>query len=474
MSPNWRSYGSPSPQRWRSIIEQAGGPAMLAHPDALAAAGEHGWLALAMLKAESSYGTHFNLNKAANKNPLNLRPPLRPDGTREPGDYMKFPLYPDAIRAWHYRITTPAYGGGIYARTVTIADLVHQYAPSSDNNDEAAYVRTIETLFDQWGVTPKETPMAELTYGKVPYPAVIQSHLPASNPYVQEGGAPDIPEAIFWHRMIGSWVGTNTWFHQGKAATAYGVSVAATDGTGGRIYEWIAPGNGWYGESSGPAVGPYGDGSKLIAKVGVGGVNRTTRAIEISGDVGTPLDTAARQAIIEITCYFADQKHIPWDQFPNVPNENRSFVIWHNEITGMTYKTCPGWLVMQETPALIVACQNYLKRFQVTGTVVVKPPQYAESELPEWWDEAIAQSYPGDQSENGVKFYALRRNFVAKTGTRRLSAPFGDAERSGPNLKLAEKVHAERYVVSDGGRWILTNDGHYVSAGKLSPPVKIN
>ena len=314
--------------------------------------------------------------------------------------------------------------------------------------------------------------MADLKFGLVPYPQVIQSHLPASNPYVVEGGAPVVPEAIFLHRMIGSWAGTNNWFHAGKAATAYGVSVAATDGTGGKVYEWIAPGNGWYGESSGPAVGPYGDGSKLIAKVGVAGVNRTTKAIEISGDVGTPLDDAARVSIVQLTAYWADQKRIPWNEFPNIPGEDRSFVIWHNEITGMTYKTCPGWLVMQETPALIVQVANELKRFQAAAAVV-KPPPYAESELPEWWDETIRQSYPGDQSEHGVKYYVCRRNFVAKVGTRRLAAPSGDAARSGPNLKVAEKVHGERYVVNGTSRWILTNDGHFVSASKLSPPVKV-
>jgi hypothetical protein len=205
----WRTYGSPSPQMWHSIIEQAGGPPMLAHPDALAAAGEHGWLALAMLKAESSYGTHFNLNKKENKNPLNLRPPLRPDGTREPGDYMAFPLYPDAIRAWHYRITNPTYGGGIYARTETIADLVHEYAPSSDNNNEAAYVATIETLFDQWGVTPKETPMPTIVAKECP----IETYVQWSGPN-RPGLVMNSPSKIVTHEVGNKAPGANEDMHR--------------------------------------------------------------------------------------------------------------------------------------------------------------------------------------------------------------------------------------------------------------------
>jgi hypothetical protein len=150
---NWRDYGSPSSTRWRSIVEQAGGPPELAGSVAWAMAHPHGWLALAMLHVESKYGTAFKRNKAANKNPLNLRPPGG-DG------YMAYPSWVDGVDAWRERITSPDYKGGIYAQTVSLEDLIHVYAPGSDDNDEAAYAATIRTLFLTWGVTPKETPMA--------------------------------------------------------------------------------------------------------------------------------------------------------------------------------------------------------------------------------------------------------------------------------------------------------------------------
>lgn len=461
---DWRTAGDVPFSVWERAIREAGGPALLAGEAAWQAAKPHSALALAMLAVESSYGTRFRLDKAANQNPLNLRPP-NGDG------YMRYPSYPAAMRAWRERITSPDYKGGIYAKTQSLDDLIHVYAPDSDGNSEKAYVAAIELLFDRWGIAPKEEPMADLKYGLVPYPAVIASHLSADNPWVN-GGAPTIPEAIFWHRMVGTWEGTNGWFHAGKAATAYGVSVVATDGTGGKIYEWVARGSGLYGESSGPAVGPYGDGAKLIDKVGVNGVNRTTKAIEISGNYDTPLDEAARAAIVNLTAYFADQRHIPWDQFPNVPGEDRSFVIWHQEITGPAYKACPGSVVMAETSALIARVSAVLKRYQTQGQVVTpKPPQYTPALLPDWWEESVGSPYPSDNSHKGVKLYVCRRNYVATHGTRRLCAPFGDADRSGPNLAVREKVHGER--ITGDNKWVLTVDGHYVSAAKLSPRITV-
>lgn len=261
--------------------------------------------------------------------------------------------------------------------------------------------------------------MAELVFGNVPYPSVVQSHLPASNPYVVEGGAPDIPDAMFWHRMVGSLIGTDGWFHGGNAATAYGVGVAATDGAGlaGTIYEWIAPRTGWYGESSGPAKNPYGDGAKFVAEVGVYNVNRRSKAIEISGEYNTPLDPKSRDSIINMTAYWADQKRIPWNEFPILPN-GRSFVIWHNEITGLAYKQCPGSVVIDETNDLIEGVRKVLKAAQGVGGVVVVPPPTIRPRAITW--------EPGDvgiEDYHGTPVLKMRVQVVATKGTQpRLTA----------------------------------------------------
>jgi hypothetical protein len=318
-------------------------------------------------------------------------------------------------------------------------------------------------------------PVTTLTYGKVPYPAVVQSHLPADNPMVKTSGAPDIPDAVVWHRMIGTLLGTDSWFHQGHAATCYGIGCQATDGdaNAGKIYEWIAPRSGWYGESSGPVSQPYGDGAALVNKVGINSVNRVSKAIEISGNYDTPLDEACRAAIVAMTAYWADQKHIPWNEFPAVPGEDRSFVVWHQEITIGTGKICPGPVVMSETPALIARTASYMRAFQVGGDP--RPtPNYTPAVLPEWWERSLAQVHPSDADVDDTRYWSIRRNVSAKVSTARRSAPGNDAKPSGPDVLRGEKVYTERQVTgTDGKGYWLTNDGHYVLASKFSPAVSI-
>lgn len=321
------------------------------------------------------------------------------------------------------------------------------------------------------------TGVADVVFGRVPYPAVIASHLPASNPWVKTSGAPDVPEAVVWHRMVGTFRGTDGWFHGGNAATCYGIGCAATDGQAdaGRIFEWIAPGSGWYGESSGPVSAPYGDGLALVNKVGVSNVNRVSKAIEVSGDYDTPLDEACRAAIVSMTAYWADQAHIPHDQFPIVPGEDRSYVVWHQEITIGSGKVCPGRVLMYETPALIARVAAVLKHYQVDESKPVpKPPEYAESELPEWWEDALAQSHPSDATEGGRRYWVMRRNFEAVASTRRLASVKKGAKKSGPSVAVREKVFGERLVQGDDGKaYVLTNDGHAILASKLTPRVTI-
>ena len=370
-----------------------------------------------------------------------------------------------------------------------------EHDPRWDAVQDAGFAGSVRVLGDlgdgRWAADPeyaehiviranqifaeKGSSMADIVFGKVPKPDHVDSHLNSNNPMIGYSTQPIVIEGVVWHRMIGTLLGTDGWFHAGHAATAYGIGVAATDGTGnaGKIYEWIDPANGhYYGESSGPVSNPYGDGLTFVQRFGVGRVNPQTVAIEISGNYETPLDEAARASIVQLTAYFADQRKIPWSEFPNVPGQDRSFVHWHQEFTIGTGKVCPGAVVMNETPALIQRVAGVLKQYQAGGTVP-QPPQYAKSALPEWFAESVEAAHPSDQSEDGIKYYVCRRNFVAKSGTRRMSAPDGTAERSGPSLKLAEKVHGERYVVTPESTWILTNDGHFVSASKLAPPVKI-
>jgi hypothetical protein len=207
-----------------------------------------------------------------------------------------------------------------------------------------------------------------VVFGRVPKPDVIKSHLDgATNPMMGYSSTWNVIEGVVWHRMVGTLWGTDSWFHAGNAATAYGIGVAATDGPNyaGTIIEWIDPANGhWYGHSSGPVSAPYGDGLRFVNRFGVSRVNPQTVAIEVSGNYGTPLDDDARESLVALTAYFADRRRIRWDQFPWVPGQSRSFVIWHQELTIGTGKICPGDVVMNETNQLIDDVRQYLRIYQ--------------------------------------------------------------------------------------------------------------
>jgi len=146
---DWRTIGPVHKAMWDRELFQAKSPLYAVKDEAYEAAGDHTALCLAILDQESSYAKRFRFNVESNYNPLNLRPPGG-DG------YLRFSGWTEGIRAWRERITDPTYRDGIYARTRTIAELIHVYAPASDSNDEAAYVAGIEQSLLRWGVTPQE------------------------------------------------------------------------------------------------------------------------------------------------------------------------------------------------------------------------------------------------------------------------------------------------------------------------------
>ena len=368
----------------------------------------------------------------------------------------------------------------------TVADLQKRYVDSSGEPqavwgwDERYASKLVAKHRAMFGAQEAPPVSESLVFGRVPYPAVTERHLPLGG-WVKSG-APAVPEAVVWHRMIGTLWGTDGWFFGGNAATAYGIGVVSIDGAddAGRIIEWMDPASGYYGESSGPAKAPYGDGALFVERFGVSGVNRLTKAIEISGNYDTPLDEPARAAIVALTAYFADQRRIPWSLFPMVPDQGRSFVIWHQEFTGPAEKVCPGAVVMAETSALIARVRDVLKAAQ-TVTDEPKPPVYAAPELPDWWEAHAAQSWPSDADWNGLRFRVARRRAEALKPAVRRSRPADDAPKSGPNLLVREKVNVERTVQTEvvkNGKtkridWIVTSDGHYIRAASVSPRIVI-
>jgi hypothetical protein len=325
----------------------------------------------------------------------------------------------------------------------------------------------------------KEAPMPDpaITFGRVPHHAFLDRPIAKDEGAGQNNLGRRTVKGVSWHRMLGTLWGTDDFFRQPstKALTDYGVGVAATDGDDhdGEVLRWNDP----LGVQSGWASGTYssaayGDGAAFVAKYGIDAINRDRASIEISGNYDTPLSEASRQAIAALTAYWADQAHIPWDVFPIVPADGFSFVCWHNEFgPDFGQKVCPGSVVMQETGALIERTREILRAAQLSAAPRVTHT-YAPSELPAWWDESLADLHAEDQHINGTTYWALRRNFTVSTQTTRRSKPEPTSPVSGPKLGVGDTVRGER-IVQNGRQWVLTADGHYVLASKLSPAISL-
>lgn len=144
---NWRDLGDVPYTIWRDVLDHADSPILAEARQAWEATRPHSALALAMLAVESRYGTEFERNHYSNRNALNLR-------IRGQEPFQGFTTWTLGVAEWRARVTDPRYA---YRDTVTVADLVAIYAPSSDGNDTAAYVATVERLVGSW---PREVKMS--------------------------------------------------------------------------------------------------------------------------------------------------------------------------------------------------------------------------------------------------------------------------------------------------------------------------
>jgi len=387
---NWRTFGDVPYPIWQLVITQAGGPDGLASMAAWDAAKPHSALALAMMGVESRYGTTFSMAKPEQKNAL---------GISSGGKVLTFPAWPDGLAEWRRRLSDPTYKGGVYAKTVTLPDLIGVYAPASDpRNNQAAYVAKVRTQLASWGIVEElEANVEVVEFGKVPHPAFDVRDIGGAVNTAWDNLGPRKIRGVVWHRMEGSLWGTDAYFRTGgenggaaRARTDYGIGVLAMDGSAnaGRILRWTDPRSTISPWANGRVSAEWGDGKAFMAQFptrseGLRAVNRDLVSIEISGQGTTALDSQSRLAIAALTAYWADQASIPWESFPQVPNENRSFVIWHREFTEGTGKTCPYAVVQGETNAIIEQAKAIMKQYQTQAVAPapVKPMPIDQDKL---------------------------------------------------------------------------------------------
>lgn len=326
-----------------------------------------------------------------------------------------------------------------------------------------------------------------IQYGLVPHPAHVKQIIPVFNGQAAGYYGPRKNHGVVWHRVVGGYAGTIQHFNlPGTGLTDYMIGNAfvdgdALDGTIAMLNEPLGTRSGWASGPAAPPDGhPYGDGLAFVndicakSPMGINAVNGEQISIELCGFYDTQLTPKQRAALVALTAYWADQAHIPWDQFPIWPGHGYSFVRWHNEYTGLAYKKCPGDVVMNETATLLDLVAQYMRKFQepeVAGEVIV-PKLYAPAVIPSWMAADLVASAPADHDYNGVPVYGALRMYKALRDTpRRRYASLSHPDRVGPDIKAGTAFRGSHLI---DNRFVLTPHGTRVAVDDLTPGVTIS
>lgn len=363
--------------------------------------------------------------------------------------------WPDLVVAdRRFGVAVYAYGG----EADTLRDLNGTWAIDPQNNYHGKLADRANAIVRDFGQGAE--PMA-ITFGRVPVP-VHEKRLVLNSRAWNDLGPRTIRGCV-WHRMYGTLWGTDGYFRGAavdRALTDIGIGVAATDGgaNDGRCFMWNDPRGRRAPWANGPTQNTRDDGKLFVDRYGVNAVNRDLFSIEISGNGDTPLSPKARQMVVSWTAYWADQYRVSHETFPAIPGEGgRSFVIWHGEINGGKWGTCPGAVVESATNAMIAEVKALLKSYQEAASDV---PTYAKPQPVESGTRII-----NDRLFVGVdKAYTIRRETVP----RLWADPSSPA--TGPMLNVDAVVMVTHMVEDVGeasGLTLVLQDGSRIPALSL-------
>lgn len=371
---NWRILGPCPYSQWFAVISYAGGPPLLSSRDAYDAASEHAALCLAQLRWESVYGTQ-GVATSGGHNPLGLRPKGGGDG------FATFATWADAIRNWHERITDSSYA---YAPTVTLAEYIHIYSPDSDNapGTEASYVASILSSLNEWGISPKETPVPTqqaVVFGRVPKPPIIELICP--KPYEGAGFyrvAPRQNVGVCEHITDGH--GSIEFYHSffstgGERATDALVDfIIGRDGRIGMLNDWRGTRAPW---ANGNKLGMEGDGPAFYQRFGAEGIDQKLVSIEHEGRADEDWTGPQWLASVNLDAWLFDQMGVRYDSFPVHQDYGVVTHLFHSEFTnkgGNALDECPGRYIKQRVTAYQADIRAVMMAHQVVAANEPKPP----------------------------------------------------------------------------------------------------
>jgi hypothetical protein len=156
---NWRDIGDVPLEVYEAEFERLDSPMLPYAREVYEAARPHSALLLAKMFHEQKYATWNNVIPADYHNPCSL---AKPKGTPADGvnRWERYGSWAEGVRACRERITSETYKDGVYARTVTVADLIRVFAPPSEN-DTDHYIDVVNALLQKWSRIPQEATVAD-------------------------------------------------------------------------------------------------------------------------------------------------------------------------------------------------------------------------------------------------------------------------------------------------------------------------
>lgn len=389
----WRNLGRVPYAVWQKRINDAGGLSRVAAYEVWLAAGDDSALMLAFLGRESSYASDFDAIPASYNDPWNLQ---------IDGKGIKFATVTDCVNAWRERLYSATYKNGIYAKTVTIADLIGVYAPASDGNNTTAYINGVVSDLNRNGFDPpvttpstpaepvpgKEQAMATKSrFGRVPRPTFTNREIPSSQNMAWDDLGQREVRGIFLHRMEGSLWGTDEYFRtfaRAQQTKQGGLTDFGIDATTGEALLWCESTGRKSPWASGPVQNPIKSAAIFVNLYGRNAVNQYAESIETSGWGGDAVSARWRAWVVAEIAYQADRYGAKLDAkgqlfdyttYPNIPSEqNREFVMSHGWAYDGKRTTCAGSVIEALIPTINREVQAILAQYQADASTEPAQP----------------------------------------------------------------------------------------------------
>lgn len=431
----WRALGDTTLETFRAMLPLESEIVKRGEVEAVYYSGQpHTRLLLGMLKAESSFATHFNAVPASMKNPLNLRRRGQPS-------FQSFSSIAACVDEWRDRITSPTYA---YKDTVLVHDLVSIYAPSSDNNNVAWYVSTVEGVVRRLPAIREEVSAVSIPV-KAPPVEIAITPAGANRPQLEMSS----PSYITVHEVGNQSPGADEEMHKRFVHNGGGPSdVSFHFVVGPTCVIQLLPLDeaAWHASD-----GYYGAGNRdsiAIETIQIGDFDKTLWHLAwLINEIATNPER------------FFHNKKRQWDM-------SIERIVQHNH-WAPDGKNCPEFI---RNRGLWPELMKRVDLWHGAGNGV-EVPKYAKPIVP-----AFLENDNGLRIEyvNKTPFYPVNLVFTALRETPRRQGADPNTLEVGPPLKKGTRFRSPRVYRSGGEVYAVTKNGSRIQAKDLSPEVNIS